>query len=134
MTYENKNNGNFPILKKNIYLFFRLRYSCRLQNSTHWYYAHTLAQSSKAFSNSFFGIASSNFHLSCKTNERTLKFFFFIIFWIRKKSHGYMSGKYGGCSIITVLYLDKNSRKNTLKQNENRQAHKNTSNFSGCLE
>ena len=32
------------------------------------------------------------------------------IFWNRKKSHGAMSGEYGGWGIVRVLFLAKNSR------------------------
>ena len=38
-------------------------------------------------------------------------FMVLFIFGNRKKSHGAMSGEYGGWGIVTVLFLGKNSRK-----------------------
>jgi len=69
-------------------------------------------QSSKHFSSSIFGIAFSSFSDALLMSSMLVKrrpFKILFIFGNRKKSHGAMSGKYGGWGIVTVLFLAKNS-------------------------
>ena len=70
-------------------------------------------RSSKHFSNSIFGIAFSSFSDALLMSSMAVKrrpFKVLFIFRNRKKSHGAMSGEYGGWGIVTVLFLAKNSR------------------------
>ena len=70
-------------------------------------------QSSKHFSNSIFGIVFSSFSDALLMSTMVVKRRPFKVLFIvgnRKKSHGAMSGEYGGWGIVTVLFLAKNSQ------------------------
>ena len=68
-------------------------------------------QSSKHFWNSIFGIAFSSFSDALLMSSMAVKrrpFKVLLIFGNRKKSHGAMSGEYGGWGIVTIFFLAKN--------------------------